>query len=573
MNSQCADQDQTSIMPDFSSGTNLLASIALAAAHIEKQQQLEKIEKQKLEQQKFEQHQQQLFPSNVVSEVLDSNEDVTNNTISSIVNGKVTSVTDHDVLCGRGGETNHHPGNVAYRSLVKSHQPLYLQAKRRDKPKIARTIVDTIMVKRGGRFLKRADDNAAEWIEISVKKAREKTSQALRENAPTLRNKESSSNSSNPKDDAIEAEASASSWPSMLVNLSQGPASQEETSPTKDVADNRRVCVTLNTGTKTEETSRVDPCTDSSNLPFRTPSTNHCLPFPLTQGSGIEFQDMSHYSSLYVQKYPHYYSTENDVSCDARPPCQNDVKTCEPESTNQFQRQSSDLEFKSSRDISNQPMPFEPSSWSKSSTTTRQSLESCRLSLASHVNPTKLDTSNSDGYNMPTTTAVLQNVYTEPFLPSSSVSVSSSENGFIDRRGSEEETLTSLSVISSCSLTTNQEQSCTVVPVSPSFSSVSSITLVASPCNLSSVCRGPRLKLLKRRRSHQEQHECSQMQSRDCNKYTYTIPPPPALPFGVSSRNNGACTNETPSEGKATLSFGHDPANSVKRSRISSVSA
>jgi hypothetical protein len=128
---------------------------------------------------------------------------------SSMVSSMIV-VTEHDVLCGRGGETNHHPGNVAYRGLVKSNQPLYIKAKRRDKPKIARAIVDTIMVQYGGRFLKRASGSevvavlpvvedatgaaspvaAQQWVEISVQKAREKTSQALRENAPTLRNKE-----------------------------------------------------------------------------------------------------------------------------------------------------------------------------------------------------------------------------------------------------------------------------------------------------------------------------------------------------------------------------------------------
>eukprot|EP00529_Nitzschia_sp_RCC80_P021092 CAMPEP_0113491424 /NCGR_PEP_ID=MMETSP0014_2-20120614/27548_1 /TAXON_ID=2857 /ORGANISM="Nitzschia sp." /LENGTH=398 /DNA_ID=CAMNT_0000385213 /DNA_START=61 /DNA_END=1254 /DNA_ORIENTATION=+ /assembly_acc=CAM_ASM_000159 len=59
-----------------------------------------------------------------------------------------------DVLCGRGGETNHHPGNVRYRQLVKAYQRLYVDAPRRDKPKIAQCIVYTIRIS-GGRFLKR----------------------------------------------------------------------------------------------------------------------------------------------------------------------------------------------------------------------------------------------------------------------------------------------------------------------------------------------------------------------------------------------------------------------------------
>ena len=99
-------------------------------------------------------------------------------------------VQPNDVLCGRGGETNHHPGNIRYRSLVKAYQKLYLLAKRRDKPKIAQCIVVSV---RGvnGRFLKRTKNpnnaGGSAWVDVGNVKAREKTSQALREGAPNLR--------------------------------------------------------------------------------------------------------------------------------------------------------------------------------------------------------------------------------------------------------------------------------------------------------------------------------------------------------------------------------------------------
>jgi len=97
----------------------------------------------------------------------------------------ITEVMESDVLCGRGGETNHHPGNVKYRLLVKQFQPLYIISKRRDKPRIAEKIVHTIR-HRGGRFLKK-DSNSLTWKDVGNTKAREKTSQALREGAPELR--------------------------------------------------------------------------------------------------------------------------------------------------------------------------------------------------------------------------------------------------------------------------------------------------------------------------------------------------------------------------------------------------
>jgi len=97
----------------------------------------------------------------------------------------ITQVMESDVLCGRGGETNHHPGNITYRALVKRFQPLYIISKRRDKPRIAEKIVRTVR-QRGGRFLKK-DSNSSSWKDVGNTKAREKTSQALREGAPELR--------------------------------------------------------------------------------------------------------------------------------------------------------------------------------------------------------------------------------------------------------------------------------------------------------------------------------------------------------------------------------------------------
>mmetsp|Transcript_16867 Transcript_16867/g.24408 ORF Transcript_16867/g.24408 Transcript_16867/m.24408 type:complete len:188 (-) Transcript_16867:172-735(-) len=100
---------------------------------------------------------------------------------------KITKIQINDVLSGRGGETNHFSGNVQYRSLVKQYQLVYLKAKRRDKPRIARLIVN-IVRHRNGRFLKK-DMTSNTWKDIGNTKAREKVSQALREGAPELSKK------------------------------------------------------------------------------------------------------------------------------------------------------------------------------------------------------------------------------------------------------------------------------------------------------------------------------------------------------------------------------------------------
>lgn len=100
----------------------------------------------------------------------------------------IHTVGSNDVLCGRGGLTNHHPGNVCFRGLVRKFQPDYLRASKRDKAGIAHKIVAIIRdLSPSGRFLKKDPNNPNEWIDIGDRKAREKTSQALREGAPNLR--------------------------------------------------------------------------------------------------------------------------------------------------------------------------------------------------------------------------------------------------------------------------------------------------------------------------------------------------------------------------------------------------
>ena len=92
------------------------------------------------------------------------------------------------VLSGRGGATNSHSGNRAFRSLVKQHQSDYLKAKKRDKPQVAAVVVEKIREK-GGRFLRRyaTKSEGVFWVEIGDVRAREKTCQALREGAPEIR--------------------------------------------------------------------------------------------------------------------------------------------------------------------------------------------------------------------------------------------------------------------------------------------------------------------------------------------------------------------------------------------------
>ena len=111
------------------------------------------------------------------------------------------SITDHDVLLGRGGRTNHHKGNEHYLKLKTEMQQRYKAAAKEDKTNISQELVDQIH-QRGGRFLK-LDSSTDRWYVVPAHCARKKASQTLRElNTPEVRaakrakySKSSSSNS------------------------------------------------------------------------------------------------------------------------------------------------------------------------------------------------------------------------------------------------------------------------------------------------------------------------------------------------------------------------------------------
>jgi hypothetical protein len=106
-------------------------------------------------------------------------------------------VNTYDVLCGRGGGTNSQVGNRRFRRLVQDFQPVYLLARRKEKPLLARTIV-LIIRKRGGRFLKK-DEETGELYEVGDIKAEAKTSQALREGLDVRATKSAASDILNKK--------------------------------------------------------------------------------------------------------------------------------------------------------------------------------------------------------------------------------------------------------------------------------------------------------------------------------------------------------------------------------------
>ncbi len=94
----------------------------------------------------------------------------------------IISPRDIDVICARGGAGNHHPGNHAFRQMVKQLRLRYSTSA--NKQAISRAIVAAIRAK-GGKFLQQ-DKLKTTWYDIGDKEASKKTSQALREGQPKL---------------------------------------------------------------------------------------------------------------------------------------------------------------------------------------------------------------------------------------------------------------------------------------------------------------------------------------------------------------------------------------------------
>jgi hypothetical protein len=99
----------------------------------------------------------------------------------------ISTPHENDVLCGRGGLSNNHVGNARWRLLVNAKKEIYVSLSKRRKMLLSKSIVKTVRSQSPpGRFLQK-DPRSGLWSDIGDQKAHEKTSQALREGAPEIR--------------------------------------------------------------------------------------------------------------------------------------------------------------------------------------------------------------------------------------------------------------------------------------------------------------------------------------------------------------------------------------------------
>lgn len=101
--------------------------------------------------------------------------------------GSIANPHANDVIGGRGAAIQSHPGNEYYRLLIRSQKIEYVNSKPPSKKLIIHEIVQAITTQSPpGRFLK-LDSKTEHYYPMSIHEAKKKTGQALREDAPKLK--------------------------------------------------------------------------------------------------------------------------------------------------------------------------------------------------------------------------------------------------------------------------------------------------------------------------------------------------------------------------------------------------
>lgn len=125
-------------------------------------------------------------PSDIESARLTSCKNITNDgcAIGHQIKNQGIIPSSTDVLLGRGGMTNKHPGNIRFRDLVNGRKKEY-KAIPRHRYKLKTQFAENVMRQvhaYGGRFLERVNDKSdSDWVVATDTAARKKCSQRLRE--------------------------------------------------------------------------------------------------------------------------------------------------------------------------------------------------------------------------------------------------------------------------------------------------------------------------------------------------------------------------------------------------------
>lgn len=129
-----------------------------------------------------------------------------------------------DIMNGRGGITNHHPGNQRYRRVVSLLKQFYTTCSSGEKGRISQAIVASIR-EQNGRFLE-SNPGKGTWYDIGDEKAIEKTSQCLREFRTNTSSKKNGKNKNAATDAPKAAAASAAGATKDIMGIGLGSQQQ-----------------------------------------------------------------------------------------------------------------------------------------------------------------------------------------------------------------------------------------------------------------------------------------------------------------------------------------------------------
>ena len=86
----------------------------------------------------------------------------------------------NDVLCGRGGGSQNHIGNKEYRAVIAANKRRYIEASRKLKSLLVKSIVNAVRLQNPpGRFLEK-DSGSGLWNDIGDKRAFAKVSHQIK---------------------------------------------------------------------------------------------------------------------------------------------------------------------------------------------------------------------------------------------------------------------------------------------------------------------------------------------------------------------------------------------------------
>ena len=83
------------------------------------------------------------------------------------------------MICGRGGKSLYHKGNIEYRAVITANKERYIKARRNVKQLLVKSVVDAVrLLNPPGRFLE-LDNDTGFWYDIGDKRAFAKVSVLL----------------------------------------------------------------------------------------------------------------------------------------------------------------------------------------------------------------------------------------------------------------------------------------------------------------------------------------------------------------------------------------------------------